>query len=100
MKIYSLPEEGFVELEERISKINKKYKTSISTEVLQKTLAKGKNGVEFTLVEFNLIGEKPLLGTYEVLAVKKIEGKHATLFGFGTSEVPKEFWNAEKTHCE
>ena len=100
MKIYSLPEEGFVELEGRISKINKKYKTSISTEVLRKTLTKGANGVEFTLVEFNLIGEKPLLGTYEVLAVKKIEGKHATLFGFGVSEIPKEFWDAEKTHCD
>ena len=51
MKNYYLPEEKFNELEERILKLNKKYNSSISTKIIQKTLSKGINGVEFTLIE-------------------------------------------------
>ena len=100
MKTYHLPEEKFNEFEERILKLNKKYCSSISTKVIQKSLSKGFNGVEFTLTEFQIVGEKPLLGEYEVLAIKKIDGNHAILFGCGVSEVPKEFWDSEKTHCD
>lgn len=97
---YFLPEEGFNSLEEMISKLNKKYKSSISTRVVKTTLAKNKKGVEYPLVEFEINGEKPLLGTHEVLAVKKVDGNHVTIFGYGVDDVPKEYWDVNKTECD
>lgn len=97
---YFLPEEGFKELEELVSKLNKKHGSSILATVVKTTIAKTKKGVEYPLVEFELSGEKPLLGTHEFLAIKKIDGNHVTLFGHGVNDVPKEYWDVNKTECD
>lgn len=93
--LYELPLEAFEELEARISKLNKKYGVSISIKVLRHSLAKGENGIEYTVVEFEVFGEKPHLGTHEVLAVKKIEGNHVLIFGPSAEDVPKKYWSIE-----
>lgn len=98
--VYELPLEGFNELEIRISKLNKKYGCSISAKVIRHYLAKGENGVEYPVVEFELLGDKPLLGAYEVLAVKQIDGRHVLIFGASTKDVPKEYWSPELNHCD
>ena len=97
---YFLPEEGFNMLEEMISKLNKKYKSSVSTRVVKTPLAKNEKGAEYPLVEFELSGENPLLGTHEFLAIKKIDGNHVTIFGHGVDDVPKEYWDVNKTECD
>ena len=97
---YFLPEEGFKVLEELVSKLNKKYCASISTTVMKTTIAKTKKGIEYPLVEFEVVGDKPLLGTHEFLAIKKIDGNHVTLFGPRVEDVPKEYWDVNKTECD
>ena len=97
---YFLPEEGFNELEGLISKLNKKHGSSISAKVVKTTIAKTKNGVEYPLVEFEIVGEKPLIGTHEFLAIKKIDGNHVTIFGPLLDDVPKEYWDVNKTECD
>ena len=99
-KIYELPLEAFEALETRISKLNKKYRVSVSTKVLRHSLAKGENGIEYPIVEFEVCGEKPHLGTHEVLAVKKVEGNHVLIFGPSAEDVPKKYWSLEENQCD
>lgn len=79
---YVLPLEGYEELEKRVSKMNKKHKSSISLNIISRSIMKGDNGIEFPVVEFELVGDKPLLGTHEVLAIKQIDGGHVLIFGY------------------
>lgn len=97
---YVLPLEGYEELEKRVSKMNKKHKSSISLNIISRSIMKGDNGIEFPVVEFELVGDKPLLGTHEVLAIKQIDGGHVLIFGSSTKDVPKKYWSLEENHCD
>nr|DAF57457.1 MAG TPA: hypothetical protein [Myoviridae sp. ctqfO1] len=91
MSTYTLP----VEMFEAFTKKAEKYGDNIVINVVSKSLYEGK----FPIVTFTVEGDKPLVGGYEVLAVKQIKLNHVTINGGGVDEVPKEYWE-HTSHCD
>lgn len=91
MSTYTLPEELFDTFVKKAEKFGDK--------VVINVISKGLHEGGFPIVTFTVEGDKPLVGGYEVLAVKKIDLNHVTINGGGVEEVPKEYWE-HTSHCD